>query len=90
MYDIVFTESYEKKAKQFFKLHPELIQRYKKTLYIMQNNPYHPSLRLHKLQGNLKDLYSVSIDLKYRIILDFIVEDKKIILIDIGSHDDVY
>ncbi|AHF97247.1 plasmid stabilization protein [Desulfurella acetivorans A63] len=90
MYEIVFSESYEKRAKQFFKLHSELIQRYQKILYIMQNNLNHPSLRLHKLKGNLKELYSASIDLKYRIILDFIIKDKMIILVDIGAHDDVY
>ncbi len=90
MYEIVFTKSYEKRAKQFFKLHPELIQRYQKVLYIMKSNPYHPSLRLHKLKGNLKKLYSLSIDLKHKIILDIVIEDKMIILVDIGAHDDVY
>ena len=90
MYEIVFSKSYEKRVKQFFKLHPELIHRYQKVLYIMKSNLDHPSLRLHKLKGNLKKLYSLSIDLKYRIILDIIIEDKMIILVDIGAHDDVY
>ena len=90
MYEIVFAESYERKAKLFFKAHPDLINRYEKILYIMQSDPNHPSLRLHKLKGILKNLYSVSIDLKYRIILEFIIKDKTIILIDIGTHEDVY
>ncbi|BAI79885.1 plasmid stabilization system protein [Deferribacter desulfuricans SSM1] len=67
-----------------------MIQLYKKILYIMKNNPYHPSLRLHKLKRSLKNLYSVSINLEYRIVLDFVIQNKIIILVDIGKHDVVY
>ncbi|MDD3463214.1 MAG: plasmid stabilization protein [Sulfurospirillaceae bacterium] len=64
--------------------------KYEKTLTLLSANPHHPSLRLHKLQGNLKAFYSVSLDLLYRIILDFIIVENEIILLDIGAHDDVY
>jgi len=90
MYDIYFSKKYEKTAKKFFKKHQDLKKRYFKTLDILKRDPYHPSLRLHKLQGNLKEYYSVSLDMEYRIILDFIIVDGEIILIDIGAHDDVY
>ena len=56
----------------------------------MEINPYHPSLRLHSLQGRLKGLSSVSINMSYRIVLQLIVRDRDIILIDIGDHDQVY
>ncbi len=62
----------------------------KKSIKLLQTNPTHPSLRMHKLQGKMKQFYSVSIDMKYRVVVDFIVVDKTIIMIDIGSHDDVY
>ena len=50
----------------------------------------HPSLRLHKLQGKLCEFHSISIDIEYRIIIDFIIKDDEIIPVDIGTHDDVY
>ena len=90
MYEIIFTKDYEKKAKKFFKKHQNLKDKYKKTIMFLQINPHHPSLRLHKLQGKLQEFYSVSIDMNYRIIIDFIIVDKKIFLIDIGSHSEVY
>ena len=90
MYKLKMPESYLKKEKQFFKKHPELKDRYKKILTIMMNNPHYPSLRLHKLKGNLKDYYSASITMKYRIKLDIIIKEKEIIFIDIGTHDSVY
>ena len=89
-YRIIVTDSYKKRVVKFFKRHPDVIKRYAKTLEILENNPYHPSLRLHKLQGKLGEYYSVSINLEYRIVLDFIITDKEIIPIDIGIHDEVY
>lgn len=90
MTEIIYTDSYIKRAKKFFKKHPALILQYEKTLRLLEIDPSHPSLRLHKLQGKLSDLYSVSINISYRICIDFIIEDDKIIPVDIGSHDEIY
>ena len=90
MYKIVFTESYEKRAKKFIKKHPEVISLYKKTLQVLELNQHHPSLRLHKLTGKLSDLHSISINISYRISLEFILENNEIILINVGSHNKVY
>ena len=87
---IVYTESYNKKAKKFLKKHPELKGQYKKTLQILEVNQNHPSLRLHKLKGKLSSLYSVSINMVYRISLEFIIENDTVIPISIGTHEQVY
>lgn len=90
MNKIIYTDSYIKKAKKFVKRHPELLSQYEKTLKLLELNPFHPSLRLHKLTGKLSELYSVSINMTYRISIDFIIDDKKIIPINVGKHDEVY
>ena len=90
MIEIRFAEGYEKKAVRFFKKHKDLYPQYRKTLEILSRNPCHPSLRLHKLRGKLSGLHSVSINMKYRVVLDFIIRDDVVILIDIGSHSEVY
>ena len=90
MYKIIFTESYVKKAARFAKKHPDLLRQYKKTLQLMEINPSHPSLRLHKLEGMLSDYYSVSINMTYRINIDFIIQENQIIPISIGKHDEGY
>lgn len=89
-YKLVYPESYLKRARQFLKKHPEIHRQYEKTLELLEVNPWHPSLRLHKLQGQLSDLSSVSINMSYRILLEFVVEGEDIILVDIGDHDRVY
>ena len=90
MYKLIETSSYAKKIRKFLKKHPNIFKKYTKAIFFLENNPHHPSLRLHKLQGELSEFYSISIDMEYRIIIDFIIIDDVIYLIDIGSHDEVY
>ena len=89
-YEIIFTESYTRRAVKFLKKHPELRNQYKKTLELLELNPQHPSLRLHKLTGTLSDLHSVSINISYRITLEFLVKGSRILPVNIGKHEDVY
>jgi len=89
-YKIIRTDEYFKKLKKFIKKHPEVLERYVKAIQLLEIDPFHPSLRLHKLQGNLNEYHSVSINMKYRVVIDFILKDKEIIPIDIGTHDEVY
>jgi len=90
MYEMRFANGYEKRVVKFFKKHKEVYPQYKKTIALLTNDPTHPSLRVHRLQGKLEGFSSVSINMKYRIVVDFIIVDGIIILVDIGSHDDVY
>lgn len=89
-YTLVFTEQYNRRAARFLKRHPEVWAQYRKTLELVQANPHHPSLRLHPLKGKLKGLHSVSINLSYRITLELVIEDKRIVPINVGDHDAVY
>ena len=89
-YKLIYTQSYNKRAAKFLKRHPELAGLYEKTLKLLELDPFHPSLRLHQLKGKLKDLSSVSINVSYRITLEFIMVEKEIILVNVGHHDEVY
>ncbi|MBN2767518.1 MAG: type II toxin-antitoxin system RelE/ParE family toxin [Campylobacterales bacterium] len=89
-YKIVITEHYFKKLKKFIKKHPEVLDRYIKMIEILEIDPFHPSLRIHKLKGKLKEYHSISINMQYRVVIDFIIDDGMIIPINIGIHDDVY
>lgn len=89
-YRLIFTESYDKKATKFLKRNPQLQVLYLKTLQLLELNPKHPSLRLHRLQGKLSNLHSVSINLSYRITFEFQIKGNDILLINVGNHDAVY
>jgi proteic killer suppression protein len=87
---VIYTKSYLKRATKFAKRHPDLLAQYEKSLKLLELNPFHPSLRLHRLSGSLSDLHSISINSSYRITLEFLIEDGKIILVNVGSHDEIY
>lgn len=90
MFKLIITESYRKRAKKFFKKHPEVLSQYGKVLKLLCLNPKHPSLRLHKLSGGMEGLLSVSINISYRLTLYFAVKNDRIVLVDLGTHDEVY
>lgn len=89
-WQLIFTDQYNSRAAKFLKRHPDVESQYAKTLQLLELNPLHPSLRLHRLSGKLDGLQSISINLKYRIVIEMIVTDTEIILINVGDHDAVY
>lgn len=89
-FTLVFTESYNRRAAKWLKKHPQLQNQYLKTLQLLEIDPYHPSLRLHALRGRLEGVYSVSINLSYRITMEMLIADAEIILLNVGHHDAVY
>ena len=89
-YTLIYPDSYIRRAKKFLRKHPEIHNQYMKTLQLLELDPSHPSLRLHGLEGRLKDLSSVSINMSYRIVLELEIRNEEIILINIGNHDQVY
>jgi len=53
------------RAACFIRKHPDLIPQYEKTLNLLEIDPFHTSLRLHRLKGSLCDLHPVSINISY-------------------------
>ena len=79
-----------KKSKKFFKKHPDLIDRFKSIVLQLEKDYKSPSLKLHKLKGELKEFHSISLTYQYRVIILLKIEDNKIVLVDLGTHDEVY
>ncbi len=80
--------------KRLVKRNPQLRLLVEQTLQQMVSDIYHPTLKTHKLMGDLDDVWSCSIDYSYRILFEFVVDpatdERAILLLNIGSHDDVY
>jgi addiction module RelE/StbE family toxin len=89
-WQLIFTEQYNRRAAKFLKRHPNAETQYSKVLELLEINPHHPSLRLHGLSGKLDGLQSISINLKYRIIIEIIITETEIVLINLGDHNAVY
>ncbi len=90
MYAIEASNSFLRRAKKFFTKHLDLKKAFAGVVDDLRKDPFQPHLELHSLGGKLQGCYAVSLTYSYRITLTLMVTEKEIILIDLGSHDDVY
>lgn len=90
MYSIITPKQFLRQAHKFFKKHPHLKSRFEKIVNDLCRDPFQPYLELHPLGGKLKGCHAFSLTDNYRITLTLMLTDKEIILLDIGSHDEVY
>lgn len=83
MYKIQYSTQFEKSLKKIPKQIAQLLNR-KQAIFSL--NPFDKLLRTHRLQGELHEYFSFSVNYEYRVL--FRIEDKKIILLlDIGTHE---
>jgi len=58
------------------------------------NDPFDPGLRTHKLRGQLEGLWACWVEYDCRVVFAFETDpqgsEDMIVLIDIGTHDQVY
>ncbi len=90
MYTLVFTRTYERAERRFLRRHPDLVERYKRVLQLLEHSPDHPALKLHLLKGNLAGKHAVSVSYRHRIVLYLARREQKIVLLAIGTHDEAY
>ena len=89
MVNLVWDQAFKRKYKKIFTLNIELKKSFWEAMSVFSQNPFDPKLRTHKLTGKLQGLWSFSVSYNYRVIFRFI-NDHDVLLIDIGSHDEVY
>ena len=90
MYTLVWPPRFTRAAKRFAQQHPELKARLARVLRDLERDPFSPQLRLHRLHGELAGTHAISLTHSYRITLTLKITEQEIILLDIGSHDEVY
>jgi addiction module RelE/StbE family toxin len=90
VFTIVATQRFLRCARKFLKRHPDLQERFAQIVDDLKQDPFAPHLAYHHLGGKLKDVQAISITDSYRITLTVVISDKEIILLDVGSHDEVY
>lgn len=85
-----FVRDFKRVARQ----NPQLRLLIDQTLQQLAANPFHLSLRTHKLKGDLSGVWACSIDYNNRILFEFIDDpdfnEQAIFLLTLGSHDEVY
>jgi addiction module RelE/StbE family toxin len=88
--EVSFSDSFKKVFKKRIKS-KDIESEFWEKLELFINDPFDTKLKTHKLSGKLKDLWSFSIDYNLRVVFFFTKDKpKKAVLVDIGTHDEVY
>jgi mRNA interferase YafQ len=86
--------SFKRSFKRLTRKNPQLQDRILEILELLSKDPFAPSLKSHKLGGKLDGFWSCSVAYDCRIIFAFRTDtttgEDLIVLVDIGSHDEVY
>ena len=90
MYALVTTRHFDSSTAKFSRAHPELRRQLAKILRDLESDPFQPHLRVHPLSGSLEGLHAVSLTHAYRLTLMLRTTKREIVLLDIGSHEEVY
>jgi len=90
MFSIVTPAGFLRQARKFFGVHPDLKPRFARLITELQEDPFAPQLKLHPLKGRLDGCHAVRLTYSYRVTLTLAISEKEIVLLDIGSHDEVY
>ena len=94
MIEVIWSSGFKRSFRKITKKNPQLEDQVIKVLRVLANDPFTPSLKSHKLGGNLTGLWSSSVGYNCRIVFSFSEDEKLlkmvVLLIDIGTHDEVY
>jgi addiction module RelE/StbE family toxin len=91
---VVWGRSFVRAYKRTARRHPEAVRDIEQGLRLLATDPFVPQLETHKLKGVLAGSWACSAGYDLRIVFDFVKEpgqnEDAILLMDIGTHDEVY
>jgi mRNA interferase YafQ len=94
MRKLVWDGSFRRAFKRRIRNDRALQARTFEALALLAEEPFHPNLKTHKLKGTLEGLWACWVEYDCRVIFLFVPDpeggEDVIVLVDIGSHDEVY
>ena len=94
MHRLIWGQSFVRGYKRVAKRNPALAGQLEETLNLLARDPFSPRLETHKLKGKLAGAWACSLGYDLRVIFDFCRSqsgvETDILLMDIGTHDEVY
>ena len=94
MRNLVWDTSFRRAFKRRTRRNSDLQERILGVLTALAEDPFEPRLKTHKLRGQLEGLWACWVEHDCRVVFAFEPDpsdkDDLIVLVDIGSHDEVY
>ncbi len=93
MRKLVWGSSFVRASKKPIRKRPEFEEDLKQVLSLLASDPFAMELKTHKLKGKLSGSWACSLHHDLRIVFDFVktaTEEDAVLLMDIGTHEEVY
>jgi addiction module RelE/StbE family toxin len=89
---LISTRRFERDTKNLTKRRPQVRDHLEFALGLLAEDAFHPSLKTHKLKGALEGSFACSMTHDLRILFEFIQHEGAlaILLLTVGTHDEVY
>jgi len=91
---LAWDTSFRRAFKRRTRNDPSAQDRIYRVLEKLAEDPFHPTLKTHKLSGQLKGLWACWVEYDCRIIFTFEpnpeAQEATLVLIDLGTRDEVY
>lgn len=90
MIELVWDAGFKRSYKKRIAHDARLKKKFWDAMERFTTDPFEGPLKTHKLTGKLNDCWAFSVDQDCRVVFMFIKGEKQVLLLDIGSHDEVY
>jgi addiction module RelE/StbE family toxin len=90
MINLVWDSTFKRSYKKRISGDPILQKKFWDAVNLFSHNPLDTRLKTHKLTGKLSGLWAFSVAYDCRVVFKFYDNNKSALLIDIGTHDEVY
>ncbi len=94
MRGLIWSNAFSRSLKKCIRRKPDLHSDVAEVLRLLVLDPFDSKLETHKLKGKLSGSWACSVGYDFRIVFDFVNEEKgkkdNILLLSIGTHDEVY
>lgn len=90
MIELTWDSNFKRSYKERIRNNPRLKKKFWDTMEMFSLNPFDSGLRTHKLSGKLNGLWAFSVANDCRVIFKFYDDNESVLLIDIGTHEEVY
>ena len=90
--ELVRTTAFVRAAKRYLKRNPQAVEDLRRTLELLAADAFDVRLKTHKLKGDLDGVWACSAGHDLRVLFEFVrVESaERVLLLAVGSHDEVY
>ena len=89
---LIRSTTFIRAARRAAKKSPDAVDGLRVALELLAEDAFHPSLRTHKLKGDLDGYWASRAGFDLRIVFTFVQHEgeEAILLQTVGSHDEVY